>query len=87
MDYEFIGRQDIPLEAVMPGYAQHVTELAVGSILVATLVWGLIKPVTRKDAFEEKRKLSLGFDASPIYCGESSNGGNVKYCCHSNNGI
>ena len=46
----YLGRQDIPVEAVMPAVAQHNTELVVGGALAIIFVWGLLKLVRNKDA-------------------------------------
>jgi hypothetical protein len=49
MKHDFLGRQDIPVEAVMPALAQQVTEIAVGVVLLITF-WGVRNLIKRGDS-------------------------------------
>lgn len=49
MSNNFFGRQDFPVEAVMPVVAQQYTEIIVGILLAITFLWGLVKLAKDKD--------------------------------------
>ncbi len=50
MGYNFFGRQDIPVEAIMPAVAQHYAELGVGTLIALAIVWGLRNLLAKGDA-------------------------------------
>ena len=50
MAQNYLGRQDIPVEAVMPALAQHNTELVVGISLAIVFVWSIVRLAKYNDA-------------------------------------
>ena len=49
MRHEFLGRQDIPVEAVMPAPAQQYAEIIVGTLIAVAVIWGMRNLAKRND--------------------------------------
>lgn len=49
MKHDYLGRQDIPVEAVMPAVAQQYAEIIVGTLIGIAVLWGLRNLFKRGD--------------------------------------